>query len=131
MGRRLHIKAAELDHLHGVQTFGYTVEEQKPPGNIDLEKAKALGVMPSKKYGLLKCGLSVPTDDGTGEVNPEQVLITSFRPRKVAILADHRLIPRQMAQLCKNADLVVHEATLSRADGLDVSDSLHSCSSSS
>jgi len=119
LGRRLHIKAAELDHLGGVQTFGYTVEEQAPPGNIDVKKAQALGIKPSKKYALLKCGLSVPTDDGTGEVRPEQVLTTTFRPRKFAFLADHRRVPRPMAQLCRNADLLVHEATLSKADGLE------------
>lgn len=119
--RRLHIKAAEIDHLGGVQTFGYTVEEQPPPGNLDMEKAKALGVNPSKKYGMLKCGVSVTTDDGTGIVRPEEVLIRSFRPRKVAFLSDHRLIFREMAQLCKNADLLVHEATLSKEDGVDVS----------
>eukprot|EP00584_Thalassiosira_punctigera_P014017 CAMPEP_0172558758 /NCGR_PEP_ID=MMETSP1067-20121228/80783_1 /TAXON_ID=265564 ORGANISM="Thalassiosira punctigera, Strain Tpunct2005C2" /NCGR_SAMPLE_ID=MMETSP1067 /ASSEMBLY_ACC=CAM_ASM_000444 /LENGTH=404 /DNA_ID=CAMNT_0013348191 /DNA_START=580 /DNA_END=1794 /DNA_ORIENTATION=+ len=119
MGRRLHIKAAELDHLRGVQTFGYTVEEQPPPGNIDVEKAKAMGIQPSKKYGLLKCGISVATDDGTGEVHPDEVLIESFRPRKFAFLADHRRIPTQMVQLCRNADMLVHEATLSKEDGLD------------
>ena len=123
-GRRLHIKAAELDHLSGVQTFGYTVEEQPPPGNIDVEKAKALGVMPGKKYSFLKCGIPVPTDDGTEEVHPDQVLIQSFRPRKFAFLADHRRVPTQMAQLCTNADLLIHEATLSKKDGLDVSNSL-------
>jgi ribonuclease BN (tRNA processing enzyme) len=119
--RRLHIRAAEIDHLGGVQTFGYTVEEQPPPGNIDVDKAAALGVSPSKKYSLLKCGMSVATDDGEGIVRPEEVLIRSFRPRKVAILSDHRLIFREMAQLCRNADMIVHEATLSKEDGLDVS----------
>ncbi|KAL7529718.1 hypothetical protein ACHAXR_003116, partial [Thalassiosira sp. AJA248-18] len=119
VGRRLHIKAAELDHLGGVQTFGYTVEEQPPPGTIDVEKAKQMGIQPSKKYGLLKCGLSVTTDDGTGEVHPHEVIVKSFRPRKFAFLADHRLVPTEMAQLCKGADLLVHEATLSKKDGLD------------
>ncbi len=120
IGRRLHIKAAEIDHLFGVQTFGYTVEEQPPPGNIDLNKAIALGVKPSKKYGLLKCGLPVPNDDGTDMVHPEQVLVKMYRPRKMALLADHRLVYRQMAQLCKGSDLLVHEATLSNVDGLEV-----------
>ena len=119
--RRLHIKAAELDHVGGVQTFGYTVEEQTPPGNIDMEKAKALGIKPSKKYGILKCGLSVPTDDGTGEVHPDQVIVETFKPRKFAILADHRFVPPPMAELCRNADFLVHEATLSRDAGIDVS----------
>ena len=121
INRRLHIKAAELDHLNGVQTFGYTVEEQPPPGTLDVMKAQALGVKPSKKYSLLKCGLSVPTDDGLGVVLPEQVLSQSFKPRKIAILADHRLVFRQMTELCRNADLLIHEATLSKKDGVDVS----------
>lgn len=120
-GRRLHIKAAELDHLAGVQTFGYTVEEQTPPGNIDVEKTKALGVEPSgnKKYSLLKNGIAVQTDDGNGMVYPEQVLTATFRPRKFAFLADHRLVPRPMAYLCTGADVLVHEATLSIKDGID------------
>lgn len=116
--RRLHIKAAELDHLSGVQTFGYVVEEQPPPGTIDKEKAIALGVMPSKKYGLLKCGISVPTDDGSGEVHPSEVISNVFRPRKFSLLADHRLVPPPMAQLCAKSDIIVHEATLSRKDGI-------------
>ena len=121
VGRRLHIKAAELDHLNGVQTFGYTVEEQPPPGTIDLEKAKAAGVAPGKKYGLLKCGLSVPNDDGTGVVHPDEVLVRTFMPRKIAVLSDHRFVLQPMKELCRNADLLVHEATLSKEDGLDVS----------
>ena len=119
--RRLFINAAELDHLAGVQTFGYTVEEQTPPRNIDPEKASALGLKPGKKYSLLKAGLSVPTDDGTDIVYPDQVLMEYVRPRKVAILADHRLVPAPMAQLCMDSDFLVHEATLKKSDGLDVS----------
>ena len=116
--RRLHIKAAELDHLSGVQTFGYVVEEQPPPGTIDKEKAMALGVMPSRKYGLLKCGISVPTDDETGEVHPSQVLCNVFRPRKFSLLADHRMVPPPMARMCAKSDVLVHEATLSKKDGV-------------
>lgn len=115
--RRLHIKAAELDHLNGVQTFGYVVEEQPPPGTIDKDKAVALGVRPSRKYGLLKCGISVPNDDGTAEVHPSQVLCQTFRPRKFTLLADHRMVPPPMERLSANSDIVVHEATLLQKDG--------------
>lgn len=116
--RRMHIKAAELDHLDGVQTFGYVVEEQPPPGTIDKDKAVALGVRPSRKYGLLKCGISVPNDDETAVVHPSQVLSQTFRPRKFTLLADHRMVPPPMARLSANSDIVVHEATLLRKDGL-------------
>ena len=118
--RRLHIKAAEIDHITGVQTFGFSVEEQQPPGNIDVEKAKSLGVMPSKKYSLLKCGIAVPTDDDTGMVQPGEVLTQIFRPRKFALIADHRLVFKEMEGLAEDADMVVHEATLSKTDGVEV-----------
>ncbi|KAL3784981.1 hypothetical protein HJC23_011182, partial [Cyclotella cryptica] len=117
--RRLFIKAAELDHLNGVQTFGYTVEELAPPGNIDAEKAKSLGLQPSKKYSLLKCGIPVTNDDESAIIEPSQVLTQTFRARKFAFLADHRLVPPPMAQLCANSDVLIHEATLSIKDGID------------
>lgn len=118
--RRLHIKAAEIDHITGVQTFGFSVEEQQPPGTIDVEKAKSLGIMPSKKYSLLKCGIAVPTDDNTGMVQPEEVLSQIFRPRKFALIADHRLVFKEMEGLAEDSDLVIHEATLSKTDGVKV-----------
>lgn len=117
--RQMHITAAELDHLKGVQTFGYTIEEQTPPATIDPEKAKALGVAPSKKYSLLKCGIPVINDDGSALIQPSDVLIQSFRARKLTFLADHRLVPVPMMKLCDNSDILVHEATLSIKDGTD------------
>ncbi|KAL7481654.1 hypothetical protein ACHAW6_007334 [Cyclotella cf. meneghiniana] len=117
--RRLFIKAAELDHLSGVQTFGYSVEELTPPGIIDAEKAKSLGIQPSKKYSLLKCGIPVTNDDGSAIIEPSQVLTQTFRARKFAFLPDHRRIPPPMAELCANADVLIHEATLSIKDGID------------
>mmetsp|Transcript_26926 Transcript_26926/g.56052 ORF Transcript_26926/g.56052 Transcript_26926/m.56052 type:complete len:154 (+) Transcript_26926:1341-1802(+) len=64
-------------------------------------------------------GESVPTDDGTGVVKPEQVLLEELRARKLAVLSDHRRVPPPMAGLCRNADLLVHEATLTKEDGVD------------
>lgn len=113
----MHIKAAELDHLKGVQTFGYTVEEQTPPGSIDPEKAKALGIRPSKKYSLLKLGVPVQNDDNTALVEPKDVLIETFRARKFTFLADHRRVPSEMKKLSANSDVLIHEATLSIKDG--------------
>jgi hypothetical protein len=43
-GNRMRIKAAELDHLPGVVTFGFVVEEEEPPRNVNPEKAEELGV---------------------------------------------------------------------------------------
>lgn len=117
--KEMYITAGELDHLRGVQTFGFTVREQTPPGSIDPEKAKALGIQPSKKYSLLKLGVPVQNDDGTALVHPEDVLIESFRARKFTFLADHRRVPPEMMKLSANSDVLIHEATLSIKDGAE------------
>ncbi|KAG7343696.1 ribonuclease Z [Nitzschia inconspicua] len=115
---RLRIRAAEVDHLPGIVTFGYVVEEDDPPRNIDPEAAKAAGVSPqNRNYELLKHGFAVQPDmDGfedNEEVHPHQVLKPSFkRARKVAIVGDNRNWTRQMTQIAQHADVLVHEATL-------------------
>jgi ribonuclease Z len=116
--RKVRIKAAELDHLPGIATFGFVIEEDEPARNIDADRAKELGVSPNgKKYDLLKFGFSVQTDDGSREVRPEEVLKPrTKRARKVAILGDNRAWTPQMADIAKNADVLIHEATLTEED---------------
>jgi ribonuclease BN (tRNA processing enzyme) len=116
---RFRIRAAELDHLHGIATFGFVVEEPEPARNIDAAKAKALGVSPlDKKYELLKYGFSVVADDGSErEVHPHEVLKPVMKKaRKVAILGDNRKWTKQMTDIAQNADVLVHEATLLEED---------------
>ena len=119
LDRQMYITAAEIDHLRGVQTFGYTVKEQTPPGTIDADKAKSFGIAPSKKYSLLKCGIPVMNDDESAFIQPKDVLTQLFRARKFTFLPDHRSVPEPMMKLCTNSDILIHEATLSLQDGLD------------
>jgi ribonuclease Z len=113
---RLRIRAAEVNHVPGVVTFGYVVEEEEPPRNIDKVKAMELGVPPGKKFDLLKYGYAVRTEDGAREVRPEQVLLPKKRQaRKIAIIGDNGGWTRQMENIASNADVLVHEATLLEA----------------
>ena len=116
--RNFRIRAAEVNHVPGVVTFGYTIEEDDPPRNIDANKAKDLGVSPNgKKYSLLKSGFSVMTDDGSREVQPSEVLLPrTKRARKISIVGDNRAWSKQMEDIAKDSDLLVHEATLSAGD---------------
>jgi ribonuclease Z len=116
--RDVRIKAAEVDHLAGIATFGFVVEEDEPARNIDADRAKELGVLPNgKKYELLKHGFSVLTEDGTREVRPEEVLMPRTKvARKIAIIGDNRAWTSQMADIAKNADVLIHEATLTEED---------------
>uniref|UniRef100_A0A7S4V718 Metallo-beta-lactamase domain-containing protein n=1 Tax=Ditylum brightwellii TaxID=49249 RepID=A0A7S4V718_9STRA len=110
--RKFRISAAEVMHQPGVQTFGFVVEESTPPHKIDAAKATELGVKPGTKYKLLKNGFPVMSDDETKEIRPEQVLTDTVSPRKFAIVGDNSKISLALAQLCHNADVLVHEATL-------------------
>lgn len=112
--RRLHIAAAEVTHIQGVQTFGFVVQELEPPRKIDAAKATALGVRPSRKYQLLKNGFPVVSDDGTHKVQPDSVLLdATTKARKFALIGDNCGVSPEMVTLCKDADVLVHEATIS------------------
>ena len=113
----IRISAAELNHVPFVPTFGYAVEDHKPPLKIDPDRAEELGIKPSKKFDELKNGFAVMSDDATREVQPEEVLFDhGFKARKAVILGDLCTVPPPMLRLCRDADVVVHEATLSETD---------------
>ena len=118
--KQMTIQAAEVTHVPGIQTFGYVLEELPPPPTIDPKKAMELGLAPSPKYLILKNGFPVKSDDGTRAIYPEQVLLPSQkRGRKFALLGDNSSVSYPMAQLCKNADLLVHEATFASSEEYD------------
>lgn len=113
----IRISAAELHHVPYVQTMGYVIEEEPPAFRVDTERAIALGVKPGRKYNALKNGFPVMNDEGTREVQPEEVLYNNGKKaRKIAVLGDLCDVPPPMARLCQNADVVVHEATLLESD---------------
>lgn len=113
----LRVRAAEVYHVPNVQTFGYVVEEQKPLPRINSQRTKELGLLDHKKINELKNGFPAMNDDGTREVQPEEVCYESEKKgRKIAILGDTCGVPAPMARLCKGADILVHEATLDEED---------------
>ena len=115
---RYQIQAAEVDHLSGVVTFGYSIQEEEPPRNIDAAKAQELGVSPmGRKYNLLKAGFSVYTDDGSRQVQPSEVLIESRKKaRKITVVGDNRGWTAAMKRVAQHSDVLVHEATLMEKD---------------
>lgn len=117
--RGLYITAAEVEHTPKLQCVGYVIEEPKTQYiNIDSEKATSLGLKPSIKYKALKWGFPVPSDDDDSRmIQPEDVMVgEKSRPRKLAILGDCYFVPPPMANLCRGADVIMHEATLSEED---------------
>ena len=112
--RGLNIRAAEVYHVPRVQSIGYVVSEGRTqPRKIDLEKAIAAGVAPGKKYRVLKSGFSVKSDDETRDIHAAEVLVDEpQKSRKFAILGDCKAVSSSMKELCRDTDVLVHEATL-------------------
>ena len=73
--------------------------------NIDPIKSKAFGVMPGRKYRLLKAG--------TVLVYPDDVRASSrIKPRKLVVIPDHQQLSPSLRNLGYNTDVLIHEATL-------------------
>ena len=70
----------------------------------------ALGVIPGPDFGKLKNGEIVRTNNGA-EIRPEQVLGDPIKGRKITILGD-TCDTSEISNFSKNADYVVHEATM-------------------
>ncbi|GKY98868.1 hypothetical protein MPSEU_000842800 [Mayamaea pseudoterrestris] len=113
-----YIYAAEVHHVPKLQCFGYVFREPyTQPRSIDKEKALAAGIRPGRKYKLLKNGFPVMSDDGSRQVEPDEVLVGERPPsRSAAFLGDCFHVPSPMRALCENVDVMVHEATFLESD---------------
>lgn len=99
----------EADLLaHVIDSYGYRITQKDLPGELDVVKARALGVPNGPLLGQLKRG---------EDVCVEGIVITSAQvvgaPRKgfvVTLLGDTSFTETAI-RLSKHADIVVHEAT--------------------
>lgn len=99
---------------HSVQTAGYRFEEGDRPGNLDVERAKALGLHDFVQYRALKDGVPVTAPNGR-RVAPEDVVGDTHPGATYAYLTD-TMPCEQSVRLAEGADLVYHEATFLEAD---------------
>ncbi len=109
----LQVDARPLQHR--VPCFGYRVTESDKPGRLMAEKLKERGLASGPVFGKIKRGESVELPDGTF-VKPEDFTDGTVPGRVIAILGDTSPC-RQVEELARNADLLVHEATF--AAGLE------------
>ncbi|XP_068127971.1 zinc phosphodiesterase ELAC protein 1 [Hyperolius riggenbachi] len=104
------VKAFKL--YHRIPSFGFVITEMDRPGKLNVDKLKELGIQPGPLYGKLKLGSAVTLENGQ-TVYPCDVLGTPIPGRKVCILGDcSGVVSVGAAKLCREADLLVHEATL-------------------
>ena len=103
------IRAVRTDHV--IPSIGYAVIEKPRPGRFDTERAKALGVPEGPLWSRLQHGQKVRVSAGR-VISPGQVVGASRLGRKIAYSGDTRPTDK-LVRLAKNADLLIHEATLS------------------
>jgi len=84
-GDGFHVRAFPLRHTK--PCYGYTLEEEKRPGEFHPDLAAALGVTRGPLWSKLQDGECVQAENGT-EVRPEQVLGPSRSGRKFSFVTD-------------------------------------------
>jgi ribonuclease Z len=108
---------------HGIECYGYAVQEKARAGRFDPEAARALGVEFGPLFGRLKNGETITLPNGT-VVDGTQLTGLPRPGRRVVICGDTSETP-QTVVLARDADVLVHEATYLEADRPLADRSLH------
>jgi ribonuclease Z len=95
---------------HNVVSIGYVLEEDMRPGRFNRERAIELGIKPGPLFARLQSGHSIIVDDT--EIKPEQVLGPPRPGRKIVYTGDTRPC-ESVIEASKDADLLIHDSTLS------------------
>lgn len=101
---------------HGIPSYGFRVIEKDLPGELLVEKLKAIGIEPGPLYHRIKTNKFVELPNGE-TLHCEQFLGSKKPGRIVTILGDTRVHPAAVA-LAAHADVLVHEATFAKDEEL-------------
>ncbi|NLL95277.1 MAG: ribonuclease Z [Thermoplasmatales archaeon] len=96
------VTAVETEHV--VESLGYVVEGEGTRGRFDREKALSLGLEPGNDFSRISDGETVKG------VVPEEVLGPAKPGMRIVISGDTVPTPA-IAEACRGADLLIHEAT--------------------
>jgi ribonuclease Z len=110
-GDGFRVRAFPLRHTK--PCYGYTLEEDRRPGEFHPEKAAALGVRRGPLWAALQSGQAVKAEDGS-VVLPEQVLGGARTGRKFSFVTDTLAFP-EIAGEVAGSDLFVCEGMFERA----------------
>jgi ribonuclease Z len=105
-GRGFKIVAFEVKHV--AESYGYALIEDPRPGRFDARKAEELGIPKGPLWKALQEGKAVVIDGR--EIKPEDVLGSPRRGLKIVYSGD-TAPTREVVEVSKGADLLIHEAT--------------------
>jgi ribonuclease Z len=94
---------------HSIPNYAYAFEEKERPGKFHVEKALRLGVPKGPLWHRLQHGKPVKLPDGR-IIKPSQVVEPSKPGIKIVYSGDTRPCS-SVAELAKNADILIHECT--------------------
>ncbi len=110
---------------HRVFSAGYRWQEKTGAGNLDVEKAQALGITDWRDYRRLKAGEPVGVQGQT--VDPADVMTPPPPPRSLAFVTD--TAPCDGGRmLARDASLVVHDSTFTSEHQSRAAETGHSTS---
>ncbi|MFK7847288.1 MAG: ribonuclease Z [Rhodothermales bacterium] len=99
---------------HSIPAYGYRLEEKDTPGNLDIEKVRALGIEDFADFRRLKAGEAVAFGAGQ-QLDPADVVTPASAGAAFAYITDTRPCNGGV-ELARDAQLVYHEATFIHAD---------------
>jgi len=117
-------RLATFPVAHGVSSLGYSLIEEPRPGRFDVEAADALGVPSGPERGTLQGGDPVTLPDGR-TITPDSVLGPP-RPGRTVVITGDTAPAREIVEVARGADLLVHEATFCEEERDRAAETLHS-----
>ena len=105
--------------LHNIRSLGFVFEENERPGRLNRSKAISLGIEPGPDFSRLQKGETV------NGVTSKEVTGTPRKGLKIVYSGDTVSFPR-IAQIAKNAEVLIHEATYSSEDSELAKKHMHS-----
>ncbi|MEM0239893.1 MAG: ribonuclease Z [Candidatus Nezhaarchaeales archaeon] len=109
-GKGFRVIAFKVRHIE--ESYGYALVEDLRPGKFDPRKAEELGVPKGPLWKALQEGKSVRINGR--EVKPEDVMGPPRRGLKIVYSGDTAPM-REMIDISRDADLLIHEATFDDA----------------
>ena len=109
---------------HRLPAYGYRVSEKDKPGVFDIKKAEDSKIPPGPIYSELQAGKTVKLEDGRSFNGKD--FCGPPRKGESFVYCTDTVFSESAVNLSKNADLLVHESTFSKADEKMAYEKLHS-----
>jgi len=123
---QVHVDATELSHR--VPCYGYRFSEARPDPQLDIARLERDGIPRGPLWGMLARGVEVQHDGRT--LRSEDYLTFNRPPRRIVVGGDNDR-PQLLAGACRDAQVLVHEATYTEAVATDARGTLgHSTAAS-